>query len=173
MTRFDIVLGHYVFCSQNHGGQGSDLYKRLSRITGYFNPGAGFSETRFFNLEESEFEEARTVYRSLCHRHKVPDPFRVLIAVDRDAEYAPCSFLICRVKNPDAGPGHYDWDTRDEGNTVLIQTDWDRPGVARTFGWSGDDADIEGATEYLDDCVENGKVVEDQGYFDTDQKGGE
>jgi hypothetical protein len=24
----------------------------------------------------------------------------------------------------------------DDGRTVLVQTDWDYPGVARTFGWS-------------------------------------
>lgn len=173
MSRFDIVLGHYVFCSQNHGGQGTALYSRLSRIQGYFKPGAAFSETRFFDTKESELEEARRVFRNLCGRHHVPDPFRVLIAVDRDEKFAPCSFLICRVKNPEAGSGHYDWDTRDEKNTVLVQTDWDRPGLARTFGWSGDDADIEGATEYLDICVEDGKVVEDQGYFASDEKGGD
>ena len=54
------------------------------------------------------------------------------ITVDRDPGYAPCSYLICRVRNTMAGK---DWDTRDEENTVLVQTDWDFPGVASTFGW--------------------------------------
>lgn len=90
-----------------------------------------------------------------------------LIAIDRDSSYAPGCFLICRVKNPNAGEGHYDWETSGEENTVLIQTDWDYPGIARSFGWTGDDADIVGASEYLDGCVDNCKVVDDPGYFDV------
>ena len=75
MDRFDIVLGHYVFCTQHHSGQGSDLYQRLCRVTAYFTPGAAFSETRFFDPAESDFTEAREVYRALCRQHGVPDPF--------------------------------------------------------------------------------------------------
>jgi hypothetical protein len=73
MNRFDIVLGHYVFCTQHHSGQRSDLYERLCRITAYFSPGAAFSETRFFDPEVTEFEEARVVYRALCKRNSAPD----------------------------------------------------------------------------------------------------
>lgn len=113
-----------------------------------------------------------------------------LIAIDRDPDYAPCCYLVCRVKNPDAGEGHYDWNTRDEKNTVLIQSDWDYPGLARTFGFApkagwcqhphtdgtvqcpdcgmaaGDF--IKQAAEFLDYCAEKGKVVEDPGYFDEE-----
>lgn len=173
MSRFDIVLGHFVFCSQHHEGQGSKLYEELSQITRYLNLSPLFSESRFFDPVEAEFANARTVYRELCDKHRVPHRFPALIAVDRDEEYAPCSFLVCRVKNPEAGPDRYCWDRYGEENSVLIQTDWDRPGVARTFGWSGDDADIKGATEYLDSCVANGRVVEDPGYFSSGTKGGE
>ena len=169
MTRFDIVLGHYVFSSQNHAGQGSALYERLSRITGYFNPGAAFSESRFFDLKEKDYEEAREVYRALCAKHGVPDPFRILIAVARDEDYAPGCFILCRVKNPEAGSGKYDWDERDEENTRLIQADWDFPGVARSFGWDGDDSDIQGARDFLDRCVDDAKVAEDPGYFDSEE----
>ena len=69
MTRHDIVLAHYVFCSLHHEGQGSDRYARLSRITAYFQPGAAFSETRFF--AEEEHRAAREVYLSLCRREGV------------------------------------------------------------------------------------------------------
>lgn len=171
MDRFAIVLGHYVFCSLHHEGQGSERYERLSRITGYFNPGPLFSETRFLDPTVSGFEEAREVYRALCRKNGVPDPFSVLIAVDRDEDYAPGCFLVCRVSNPAAGPGHYDWDTRDEENTVLIQTDYDFLGVARAFGWTGDDADTAGASAYLAECVEGGRVVEDPGYFEPQKEG--
>jgi hypothetical protein len=169
MTRFDIVLGHYVFCSQNHGGQGSSLYERLCRITRYFKPGAGFSESRFFDRKVRGYEAAREVYQALCRRHGVPDPFQGLIAIARDDAFAPACFILCRVKNPEAGPGKYDWDERDEENTLLIQTDHDFPGLARTFGWDGDDPDIPGAAEYLDRSVDDAKVVEDPGYFDTEE----
>ena len=169
MTRFDIVLGHYVFCSQHHEGQASERYERLSRITRYFKPGALFSETRFFDTSVAEYEEAREVYRALCTKHGVPDPFRVLIAVARDEGFAPGCFILCRVKTLAAGPGKYDWDERDEENTRLIQTDWDFPGVARAFGWTGEDSDTQGAREYLDQCVEDAKVAEDPGYFETEE----
>jgi len=112
-----------------------------------------------------------------------------LIALDRDPSYAPCCLFICRVTNPEAGEGHYDWNTRDEKNTVLIQTDDDYPSIAESFGWRCPGVDDEprdidcqhnacGAnTEgcdgvadcvrlFLDDCVEKGTVVEDPGYFD-------
>jgi len=68
---------------------------------------------------------------------------------------------------------------------ILVQTDWDYPGTASTFGWSpckGCKGDCRGTTdgtvdckkktasqmisdarEYLDNHV--GKVVEDPGYF--------
>ena len=40
--RFDIVAAHYAFCSDHHGGMGSELYGRLSRIGRYFRPGAAW-----------------------------------------------------------------------------------------------------------------------------------
>lgn len=63
--------------------------------------------------------------------------------------------------------GSFGWDyviAHDDGREVLIQSDWDYPGTARTFGWDGDDADLEGAAEFLDDNI--GASVEDPGYFD-------
>ena len=117
----------------------------------------------------------------------------ILIAVDRAPDYAPCCYVICRVKNPEAGEGHYDWDPRNEDSTRLVQTDLDYPGLASTFGWfpkpgpnmhcvhAGTDGTIDcptcgkpasefiqEAAEYLDDCVAVGEVVEDPGYFDEE-----
>jgi len=114
------------------------------------------------------------------------------ICVDTDSTYAPCSYLICRVR-PD---GTYS--TRDEANTVLVQTDWDYPALASTFGWRAgntgrEDPDtwedlpdcqcwqhtdgtvdcpacgktaaefITEAAEFLDSCSD---FVEDPGYFE-------
>jgi hypothetical protein len=78
MDRFDIVLAHYVFCTLHHSGQASDLYARLSRISGYFEPGRLFSETRFLDPTVTGFESAREVYRALCQKHGVLDPFSQL-----------------------------------------------------------------------------------------------
>ena len=79
-----------------------------------------------------------------------------------------------------------------EGATVFVQTDYDFPGVARTFGWSGprtrkgcrhDGTDgtvdcrgcgltasemIGMAAEYLDRIADSGRSVEDPGYLDAD-----
>jgi len=52
-----------------------------------------------------------------------------------------------------------------ERQTQLIQSDWDFPGVARTFGWAGNDGNVDGAREYLDLIAEDHHEVEDPGYF--------
>lgn len=89
------------------------------------------------------------------------------IAVARDSEYAPCCFLICLARVVDVVEGEevYDWDTREEEATILLQTDWDFPSAASTFGWTGADSDIAGAAAFLDECCESGRVIDDPGYF--------
>ena len=96
------------------------------------------------------------------------------VVVDTDSAYAPCSYLICKV---DAAG---DWDTRDESRTVLVQTDWDYPGLASNLGFvpcadcDGTDGTVDcehrtagemiaAASEYLDAHL--GEVFEDPGYF--------
>lgn len=165
---FDRALAEWVFYAQNHSGQGSEFYEKLSLLSRDFNPGAAFSEEKFFDTSIPDYEGARHLYRELCLEHSVPDPFRVLIAVARNEAFAPGCFIVCRVKNPEAGPGKYHWDEYDEGSTRLVQTDFEFPGLARVFGWTGEDSDIDGARAHLDECVENAKVVEDRGYFDPE-----
>lgn len=58
-----------------------------------------------------------------------------------DPNYAPCGFLIVR---DNADP--YSDDPKD---TVLIQTDWDYPGVASKMGWTPCKC---GATDGTVDC---------------------
>lgn len=92
-----------------------------------------------------------------------------IITVDTDPGYAPCAYFICRVTGT---PGKYDWDTRDEANTVLVQSDWDFPGVAASFGWrprdgATDSEMIHSAIEYLD-TIAGSKFVDDPGYFTED-----
>jgi len=53
----------------------------------------------------------------------------------------------------------------DERLDEYIQTDTDYPSLARSFGWDGNDDDIEAAQAYLDE--HEGDVIEDNdGYFD-------
>lgn len=78
-----------------------------------------------------------------------------------------------------------DWDEKSQswqetGRDILVQTDWDFPGTASTFGWIACnqcnqtdgtvDCDhhtvsemIQDAIHYLDDHI--GNIVEDPGYF--------
>ena len=67
----------------------------------------------------------------------------------------------------------------EDGNDILIQTDWDFPGVASSFGFVPCDCGdtdgtvdcahqtasdmIQAAVDFLDDNI--GKSVEDPGYF--------
>ena len=97
-----------------------------------------------------------------------------MITIDIDSNYAPCCYLICKVDK------NGNWNTRDEDNTVLVQTDWDYPSIASSFGFvpceCGDtDGTIDcshktasemiiAAAEFLDDNL--GKIIEDPGYFD-------
>jgi hypothetical protein len=79
--------------------------------------------------------------------------------------------------------GQFGWDyiiEHTDGRTVLIQSDWDYPGVASTFGWQpcpcgATDGTVDcrhktasdmiaEASEYLDDNI--GGTVEDPGYFE-------
>lgn len=82
----------------------------------------------------------------------------VKIMLQRDASYAPGCFIIARQRRD----GRYDG--RDKANTVLIQSDWDFPGVARTFGGSFEDDQTAEAAEWLAENV--GAEAEDPGYFD-------
>lgn len=68
----------------------------------------------------------------------------------------------------------------DTGRDILIQVDYDFPSLAETFGWNGKitrkdlkisrgdklGAEIYRAIQYLDD--NEGKIVEDPGYFDEE-----
>lgn len=100
------------------------------------------------------------------------------VVVDRDSVYAPCCYLICRVDSDG------NWNTRDEKNTVLVQSDLDWPSLAANLGFvpclcgsgstdgtvdcpdCGEFAEdmIYDAGEFLDSCL--GEEFDDPGYFD-------
>lgn len=71
----------------------------------------------------------------------------------------------------------------DTDEDILVQTDWDYPGLAMTFGWSPCHGETDGTVKcpvcgmsadtliadagiYLDDHI--GDVVDDPGYFDNE-----
>jgi hypothetical protein len=84
VDRFDYVAGSWLFWSENHSGQGSEGYARLSRYQ--FNPGACF--TGWQSLSET----ARDVYRAWCERESV------------DCEYDTIKYVLGQhgwdVENP-------------------------------------------------------------------------
>jgi hypothetical protein len=49
--------------------------------------------------------------------------------IDEDQNYAPLCYLICRVDEKG------EWNMRDETRTVLVQSDWDYPGLASNLGF--------------------------------------
>ena len=76
--------------------------------------------------------------------------------------------------------GCYEISNTDDDETILVQSDWDYPSLAHTFGWTGicecGETDgtvncshksasdmIDGAREYLD--TYEGEMVEDPCYF--------
>lgn len=61
--RYDIVSAHYAFCADYHGGQGSELYSRLSRIGDYFTPGMAWSGY------DSLTENGQIIYQNLLDKY--------------------------------------------------------------------------------------------------------
>ena len=71
--------------------------------------------------------------------------------------------------------GQFGWDyliVAEDGQDILIQTDWEYPEVARTFGWETPEGkaltaseEIALAQQFLDDNI--GAEAEDPGYFDV------
>ena len=104
------------------------------------------------------------------------------IQVTRDRSWAPCCFILCKVKDD----GSINPRSEDAKDSMLVQLDYDFPGLAQAFGWQvpctcgasdgsvdceacGVTADdmISSARAYLYQCVEDGRQVEDPGYFDS------
>lgn len=57
--RFDICEAWYLWLSENHEGQWSDKYRRLSRMSEYYTPPHSLSV-------ENLGENAREIYEALC-----------------------------------------------------------------------------------------------------------
>lgn len=93
------------------------------------------------------------------------------IGLFRDPDYASCCFLLIRV-TADNQPMAYRG--RNERNSVLIQSDYDYPGVARTFGASFEDGQIAEAGAWLREHASRADyswaaevTADDPGYFDS------
>jgi hypothetical protein len=96
------------------------------------------------------------------------------IVVSYDPDYAPCAYLVCRVDE------NGNFNARDEENTLLVESDWDRPSLAanlgfvpcRDCGYTDGTVDcdhftasemIERATNFLDEHLDI--PFDDPGYF--------
>jgi hypothetical protein len=71
---------------------------------------------------------------------------------------------MIKLMQPDNAPNFcFEIANQADGRSVFIQSDWDYPGVARSFGWPGEDSQIGEAFQFLCDNV--GATAEDPGYF--------
>jgi hypothetical protein len=61
--RFDVVAAHYAFCADYYNGMGCDLYRRLCRISRYYQPGAAYRG--YTSLSEN----AQCIYDALVAKH--------------------------------------------------------------------------------------------------------
>ena len=99
-------------------------------------------------------------------------------------EHGPAgSYIVCACSGE---PGRMDWDETDPEISILVQSDWDFPGLASAFGWVACDCGdtdgtcdcphrtagdmISSAAEYLDGVCSFGReggaiAVDDPGYF--------
>ena len=64
VDRFDFCTGAYQFYAEHHGGQGTEIYARLCRLTNTF----GFKPAPGLCWETMN-ECARNVYRTFCERY--------------------------------------------------------------------------------------------------------
>jgi hypothetical protein len=73
----------------------------------------------------------------------------------RDTAYAPFCYVIARQRDDGT------FDTRDDDNTILVQTDRDLPAIARVFGmpW-GDETCAHRGTDGTVNCPECGTTAE-------------
>ena len=60
-------------------------------------------------------------------------------------------------------PGGFIIVDSETGDDILVQSDVDFPALAMAFGWSGNESDIEGASDFL--YEHDGETAEDPGYF--------
>ena len=92
------------------------------------------------------------------------------IGLFRDPTYAPCCFLIIRLTQDGQAMAYRG---ENERNSVLVQTDYDYPGVARSFGASFEDHQISEAGDWLREHASRADyswaaevTAEDPGYFE-------
>jgi len=67
-SRFDICLGHLVYCQQWYDGQADPLYARQCKISRYLKISPLFSFEKF--QTEDEYEVARWVYENLVSENQ-------------------------------------------------------------------------------------------------------
>lgn len=61
--RFDVCEAYYLFFANYHEGQGSDKYRRLSKMTFYFKP------SQLLSVERLN-ENSRAIYNNLVKKEK-------------------------------------------------------------------------------------------------------
>lgn len=101
IDRFDYCEGTYLFCSEHHGGQDSELYARMSRLIGRFQ----FTPSPVLSWEHLS-EIGREVYRKWCEREQ------------EVCEYDSVSWLLVNEHN---------YDEEDECVAYFLEREKDEP----------------------------------------------
>ena len=85
--RFDICSAWYLWLSENHEGQFSKEYKRLSKLLSYFKP------SLMLSVETLE-DNAKDIYMDICERNSPYSSYAIWV----------CSNCICAIANGDPFP---------------------------------------------------------------------
>ena len=70
-NKLDVCSAWYLWLSENHGGQWSEEYIRLCKLSSYFTPGPLFKY-------ETMSENAKEIYDNLCNKHGQENTYTVL-----------------------------------------------------------------------------------------------
>lgn len=70
-NKLDVCSAWYLWLSENHGGQWSEEYIRLCKVSSYFHPGLLFKY-------ETMSENAKEIYDDLCNKHGQENTYTVL-----------------------------------------------------------------------------------------------
>lgn len=70
-NKLDVCYAWYLWLSENHGGQWSEEYIRLCKLSSYFTPGPLFKY-------ETMSENAKEIYDDLCNKHGQENTYTVL-----------------------------------------------------------------------------------------------
>jgi len=87
-NKLDVCSAWYLWLSENHGGQWSEEYVRLCKLSSYFHPGPLF---KYATISEN----AKEIYDDLCNRYGQENTYTVLDEEELDElRYLFANYII-------------------------------------------------------------------------------